>query len=100
MRTLIFSVAMLAGCSTPPTVWEYQNGMRIVRADQYLMAQACGAVEGKYDDGTLRRKGEAGRGCYDRKNDTIYVEDSRAIIHELAHRDGVKDPDAAGYKWK
>ena len=102
MRAII--LMLLTGCSSAPIIYSYPSGLRIIRADQYVMAQACAEKEGHWDNGRLRRKGEAGIGCYRRDIDTIYVEDScagaKAIVHELAHREGVKDPDSAGFSWR
>ena len=102
MRFLLFMI--LAGCSSAPIVYSYPSGLRIIRADQYVMAQACAWEKGHWDNGRLRRKGEAGVGCYRHDTDTIYIEDScagaKTIVHELAHRDGIDNPDEAGYDWK
>ena len=102
MRIIALAV-ILTGCAQAPIVYAYRDGLRIIRADQYVLAQACGGVEGHYDDGSLRRKGEAGIACWDAASKTIYIEDScrgaQAIPHELAHRDGHKDPDNEGFGW-
>ena len=102
--TLLLAALLLSGCATAPVVYQYPSGLRIVRADQYVMAQACAASEGRWDDGRYRRKGEAGTACWIAAENSIYIEDScrgaRAIVHELAHKEGIADPDNAGYSWR
>lgn len=103
MPVLILAALIAGGCAQAPIIYSYPSGMRIIRADQVVMAQACAGQQGKWDDGTIRRKGEAGDGCFRRDQDSIYVEDScagaKAIVHELAHREGIKDPDKVGFDW-
>lgn len=104
MKRIVIAALLLSGCATAPTVYEFPSGLRIVRSDQFVLSQACADQEGHWDDGTIRRKGEAGIGCWDGANNTIYVDDScagaKAIVHEMAHKEGIADPDNAGYDWK
>ena len=97
----IIAAALLCSCAWAPVVHRFPSGLTVVRGDKTLLAQACGTT-GHWDNG----KPQAGRvplGCYSRQDDTIYVrntnEGARALLHELAHREGVVDPKAGGYDW-
>lgn len=101
MRDAIIAAALFPlGCSWTPVVHQYPSGLRIVRVDQATIRQSC---PGKtWDDGTPRN-GVAPAGCYDAENDTIYLQNndigSRALTHELAHRERIADPSRGGFDW-
>lgn len=93
------ALALLAmsGCAWTPTVHNYPSGLTIVRADQSTLDGICSRTS---DDG---RPIKHAAGCYDERNDTIWVLNScvgaQALTHELGHREGVADPKKAGFSW-
>lgn len=96
------AVWLMAGCAWTPVVHRFpESGLTVVRGDSTLVAQACG-TRGHWDNGEPQN-GRAPIGCYRRDIDTIYVRNTndgaKALTHELAHRDGIKDPSAGGYDW-
>lgn len=99
--TFVASVGLLGGCAWTPIVHEYPSGLRIVRAEASIRAKECG-TGGNWDDGRPRN-GRVPVGCYRASEDTIFIADNcegaRALVHELAHRDGIKDPANAGFDW-
>lgn len=101
MRPLLLAVLALGGCAWTPVVHQYPSGLRVVRGDRTLLAQACG-TEGSWDNGKPKN-GEVPVGCYVPGDDTIYVrntcEGAQSLLHEWAHREGVKDPASEGFNW-
>lgn len=100
MRPLIL-LPLLGACAWTPVVHQYPSGLRVVRGDKNLLAQSCG-TDGVWDDGTPRN-GNTPTGCYDADSDTIYLRNTndgaKALLHELAHREGIDDPAGAGFDW-
>ena len=103
MRPLILSALMVGtGCATPK-VYAYSWG-QIVKADQHSVNSACSDV-GRWDDGTKKYRNDDVNGCATLKDGkcTIWVvntiDGAKSLPHELAHCDGVDDPDKAGYEW-
>lgn len=92
----------LAGCASAPKPHKYSWG-RIVRADANTLAQFCSDAAGKWDNGTEKIKWAPVAGCFDPASGDIWIEDScqgaQSLLHELAHKDGVADPDSEGYEW-
>lgn len=110
MRALpLLATFAFASCAWTPVVHQFPSGLRVVRGDQVLVAQACASAVD--ERGRLLVKNDKGEwvaaeraiGCYAPADDTIYLrntdEGARYILHELAHREGVKDPSAMGYDW-
>jgi (2Fe-2S) ferredoxin len=95
---LLFAVAVLfAGCAWQPVIHSYPSGLKVLRVDQDTLDKICSHTS---DAGEPIAHAA---GCYDRKNDMIYILNSdqgaRALLHELAHREGVAQPSKAGYDW-
>ena len=92
----------VVACAWTAIIHRYPSGLTIIRGDKALLRQACAGVK-TWDDGTLRPKDAVPMGCYSKADDTIYVrntnEGAKALIHEMAHRDGIADPKKAGYDW-
>lgn len=102
MRPLLIAVVLLLpGCTSLPRVYTYSWG-QIVEMDANSLAGVCTSESGRWDDGRFRPKHADVSGCADSGKKIIYVEDScqgaRAIPHELAHLDGVADPEKHGFK--
>lgn len=103
MRPIIF-VVLLAGCGTRNhIVHSYPSGMTIVRVRYGAdLNRICNAT---HSDSwrLLSNDQKSFVGCYDQANDVIYVQNNNdgamALVHELAHREGIADPGAAGYDW-
>ena len=87
----------LGGCAWIPHTIRYPSGLKIVRGDQDLLDGICSHTS---DSGFYI---EHSAGCYDIRMDTIYVLNNctgaEALTHELAHREGIADPEKAGYNW-
>lgn len=112
-NTLIVVMLLAGGCAWTPVVHEYPSGLRIVRGDSTLVSQACSnGIEIPHRGGVKRivyddkwRKIDPRRivGCYQKHDDTIYIRNTKegacALLHELAHREGVTDPSAEGFDW-
>lgn len=102
MRYVLLALTILVnGCAWTPVVHRFPSGLTVVRGDSTLLAQACG-TDGHWDNGKPQ-EGRVPLGCYAREDDTIYVRNTcdgaQALLHELAHREGIADPGAAGYDW-
>lgn len=109
----IIAAALLCSCAWAPVVHRYPSGLTVVRGDKTLLAQACANALDITPSGNVKRvvindSGQSVKasrivGCYQKHDDTIYVRNTndgaKALLHELAHRDGVKDPAADGYDW-
>lgn len=98
MPLLFLGLVLFAGCAWKPVIHRYPSGLQIIRVDQDKLDLVCSRFS---DTGEPIRHAA---GCYDRFNDIIYVrndeEGARALTHELAHREGVKNPSANGFDWK
>ena len=85
------------GCAWEPMAITYPSGLVIVLADQHTLDDVCSH---KSDRGTHI---DHAAGCYDKSEDTIYLLDScegaKSLPHELAHREGIADPEKAGFNW-
>lgn len=102
MVKLLPLAVLLTGCAWTPRVVTYPSGMVIIRTDQRTLDGICSHTA---DDGhrVRRMDGEHAVGCYDAAHDTIYLlnncEGAEALPHELAHREGISDPEKAGFNW-
>lgn len=90
----------MCACSWAPHVVKYPSGLTIARVDQHTLDRICGDEK---DDGAPILPGEHAAGCYSQIGDTIYIlnscEGAEALTHELAHREGIADPEKAGFDW-
>ena len=103
---LIALLALLGGCAWTPEVMSYPKpgnglgGLQIIRGDHRLLDGICSRVD---DKGNAFAPNEYAAGCYDQAHDTIYLlddcEGAEALPHELGHREGIEDPEAAGLNW-
>jgi len=89
---------LLGGCAwSPKVVGPYPSGLIIIRGDQRLLDGICSHLS---DKGVYI---EHAAGCYQKEADTVYVldncEGAKALTHELAHREGIYDPEKEGYNW-
>jgi len=91
---------LFSGCAWTPVVHQYPSGLRIVRGDSTLLAQACA---GKFWDDGSPRNGKVPAGCWDDANNTIYIRNScvgaQALIHEWAHKEEIAQPKKEGFSW-
>ena len=91
-------LSVLSGCAWTPVVHHYPSGLTIARVDQETLNRICSKTD---DNGN-----PVGvvNGCYDKSNDIIYLrndaEGAEALIHELAHREGIADPKKGGFSWR
>ena len=94
---------ILAGCAATPKEHKYSWG-RIVRVDANALAAFCSSNSGQWDDGTDRPRWAPVSGCFDPQTGDIWIEDScagaKALLHELAHQDGVEKPANEGFEWE
>ena len=99
MRILIFVALVLGGCASKPRILPYSWG-NIVIADPNSVIKHCAGHEGVWDNGIPRPRHAAVAGCHDWNGD-IWIQDNcigyMALPHELAHKDGIKNPSAIGY---
>lgn len=106
---------VLSGCASTPSrdIGPYPSGLVIERRSQRELNEACGT--GPRDGDTVGYHGDV-EACYQGSsevivkpdgrevfNDKIYVLDNcigaKALTHELAHREGVKEPSKEGFDW-
>lgn len=104
MRLIPLLLALgLVGCGFPEvTRLHYKDG-DIVIANQRQVDDFCQRPGGKWDDGTYIKPGEHNAGCFDNATHEIWILNdcigAESLPHELAHRDGIKNPEDAGYDW-
>lgn len=98
---------LLIGCGVqPPRVFPPFSWGQIIAMNHNALARACGPTAGVWDNGTARPRWAPVAGCAIKGKDSclVLVEDScqgaAAIPHEIAHCQGVSDPDNEGYKWR
>lgn len=99
---ILLLLSFLSGCSSRPRVYDYSWG-KIVKADSNTVIKHCAPKKGKWDNGTPRRMWAPVVGCYDSDKNEIWIQDNcagaKAIIHELGHQDGSKNPKQDGLDW-
>jgi hypothetical protein len=87
----------MTACAWTPRVIEYPDGSRIIQVDQFTLDKICSRTS---DSGLPLKHAVA---CYDRKNRITYVrydcDGAKALTHERAHEQGVKNPSLEGYDW-
>ncbi len=98
---IVLALAVMVGaCAWTPRVTHYPSGMTIIRTDQRTLDTVCSHVD---DKGVPVGPDRHAQGCYSKHDDTLYLlnncEGAEAWTHELGHRDGVADPEAAGFNW-
>lgn len=124
MKRAIFLLALWLGCGYARAEESYrylENGIDqvvISVASHNSVIKVCAPEAGKFDDGSPRKKWDVRvQACHDglefidpKRNNAriayhsaIYLRDScfgrMQLPHELAHRDGIAEPDKAGYRW-
>lgn len=94
---IVIAALMLTSCAWTPRAISYPDGLTISQVDQYTLDRVCS----HFSDSGYPIKSAAG--CYSKASDTIYVRadcvGAKTLTHELAHRQGIKNPSAEGYDW-
>lgn len=93
---------MLTGCGQPIKTYPYSWGA-IHKSSQHVINEQCGSVWNSryWDDGSLIKRGQDFGGCASHDDPNycvVWVVSADVIPHELAHCDGVADPDEQ-YEW-
>ena len=103
---------MLGGCSTAPTLHTFPKlGFNIIELDGSEMHGVCRSHGGGFhDNGSPKMRTDNIRGCWVKKDATIYLDyfhsSKDLIFHELCHADGTRTrakclelyPVSSGYK--
>ena len=103
MRLPILLAVALTGCATSKT-HSYSWGTISIHS-QGDTNRICSPVSGEWDNGQKRPKYAEVDGCAEQleKGCEIHLANTasgaKSLIHELAHCDGVADPEKAGYQW-
>ena len=93
---------LISACATPK-VHDYPNlGLKIIRARKNVIQDRCNVAY--WDSGEKREPGKGDiLACFKPIMREIWIQDNcvgaQALIHELAHAEGIKDPKGAGYEW-
>jgi hypothetical protein len=98
MRPLLALLLCATGCAYRPRVLTYSWGS-IVAVDSNTLARKCSASKAKWDDGRTKGKWAPVGGCYFAETKEIWIDEDApwcVLAHELAHKDGLTDPDRVG----
>ena len=98
---LVLLISLLSSCAWKQrTIGPYPSGWKIIKGDQNMLNRVCGHVK---DNGERFKSADRAVACWDDINQIAYLldncEGAEALTHELAHKEGIAEPEKSGFNW-